>query len=376
MIWLARKLTFYNKTRLIITVIGVVFSIYLTLTEIALYVGMMENATSIIRNSKADIWIASKGIQNFDFAKVFPDRHVRDAIKSESIAAVAPLLINWGFIKLRNGSQELVEIIGYDPSLNYGGPWSLANGEALTSTSNNNIILDQSSEQRLGPIELGSQWELNDELVTVEGVSDGARTFTTAPIVFSSYKYVLTHMMSKVSENNVSYILIKCRNDSDIPLIKSILVKKLPNNDVLTTEEFVWRTVGYWTIQTGMGAAFCLTAFLGLVVGAGIIGQTVYANTLEHIGELATLKAMGASSSELNSIILIHSAINIIIGFLIALPLTFACKIPLEKLGVSLALEPKLIGGLFVVIFLTAIGSAYFSIARVRDTDPAIIFRS
>ena len=72
----------------------------------------------------------------------------------------------------------------------------------------------------------------------------------------------------------------------------------------MTTRAFVDRTILYWTLQTGMGAAFCLTALLGLVVGAGTIGQTVFANTMEHLGEFATLKAMGASPGDLNTIIL------------------------------------------------------------------------
>lgn len=64
-----------------------------------------------------------------------------------------------------------------------------------------------------------------------------------------------------------------------------------------------------------MGAAFCLTALLGLVVGAGTIGQTVFANTMEHLDEFATLKAMGATARDLNTIILAQAAIDAGLGF-------------------------------------------------------------
>jgi len=40
-----------------------VFSAYLTLAETALYIGMMENATSIIRHSGTDLWVASKAFR-------------------------------------------------------------------------------------------------------------------------------------------------------------------------------------------------------------------------------------------------------------------------------------------------------------------------
>ena len=103
----------------------------------------------------------------------------------------------------------------------------------------------------------------------------------------------------------------------------------------------------YWTVQTGMGAAFCLTALLGLVVGAGIIGQTVFANTMEHLGEFATLKAMGATRRDLNTVILVQAALDAAMGFGVAVPLALLSKSPLEKTGVTLAVDMRLIAFLF-----------------------------
>ena len=376
MIWLALKLTFYNKVRLAVTIFGVVFSTYLTLSELALYIGMMQNATSIIRNSDVDIWIASKGVQNFDFAKVFSDSKAREALRDPRVSGVAPLIINWGFLKLKSGAQELVEIIGYDTISSAGGPWLMEKGKPSDVENNGNVIFDQSSQQRLGKLVIGDEWELNDIKVKLIGLSQDAKTFTTAPIVFTSYDYVLKYLTQVSSINNVSYLLVKLKDKNALEEAKKHLAKKLPDNDVLTTADFVWRTVAYWTIQTGMGAAFCLTALLGLVVGAGIIGQTVFANTMENIGEFATLKAMGASARELNTIILSQAAIDVCLGFFITLPLAFWSKPLLEKAGVSLALDGRLISSLFVVILLIAMAAAYFSIRRVKNTDPATIFRS
>src|SRR5208283_2829433 len=132
----------------------------------------------------------------------------------------------------------------------------------------------------------------------------------------------------------------------------------------------------YWTAETGMGAAFCLTAVLGLVVGAGIIGQTVFANTMEHLGELATLKAMGATGRDLNTIILVQAAIDAAIGFGAAVPLALLSKSPLEKTGVTLAIDIRLIAFLFSITLVIALAAAYFSIRRVQKLDPATIFRS
>ena len=50
---------------------------------------------------------------------------------------------------------------------------------------------------------------------------------------------------------------------------------------------------------SGAGAALAFSALFSLVIGIVIVGQTLYSITREHLKELATLKAMGASRGEL-----------------------------------------------------------------------------
>jgi putative ABC transport system permease protein len=376
MIWLATRLAFHNRARLLVTLFGVVFSTYLTLAETALYIGMMENATSIIRHSGADLWVASKGVQNFDFAKPFPDERLKLVQGRAELSWAKPISLSWGFLKLPDGAQELVEIIGYDPAAPVGGPWDMASGAPGDVGGGENMIVDESAAQRLGELRLGSPWELNDRSIKLVGLSRSAKTFTTAPIVFTSYVLAQDMTPDASRQAAAAYIAIKLRNPADGERVAKALRHDLPDNEILTTSAFVERTILYWTVQTGMGAAFCLTAVLGLVVGAGTIGQTVFANTMEHLREFATLKAMGATARDLNTIILAQAAIDATLGFWIATPLVLLSKAPLEKTGVTLAADLKLIAALFCVTLAIALAAAYFSIRRVQNLDPATVFRS
>ena len=376
MIWLATRLAFHNRARLLVTLFGVVFSAYLTIAETALYIGMMENATSIIRHTDADLWVASKGVQNFDFAKPFPDDRLKVLQGREELLWAKPISLSWGFLKLPDGAQELVEIIGYDPAAPVGGPWDMASGAPGDVGGGANMIVDESAAQRLGELHLGSLWELNDRSIKLVGLSRSAKTFTTAPIVFTSYALAQDMTPDVSRQAAAAYIAIKLRNPADVERVAKALRHDLPDNEILTTSAFVERTILYWTVQTGMGAAFCLTAVLGLVVGAGTIGQTVFANTMEHLGEFATLKAMGATARDLNTIILAQAAIDASVGFWIATPLALLSKAPLEKTGVTLAVDLKPIATLFCVTLAIALAAAYFSIRRVQNLDPATVFRS
>jgi len=376
MIWLATRLAFHNRARLLVTRFGVVFSAYLTLAETALYIGMMENTTSIIHHSGADLWVASKGVQNFDFAKPFPDERLKLIQGRAELSWAKPISLSWGFLKLPDGAQELVEIIGYDPSAPVGGPWEMAIGAPGDVGGGDKMIVDESAAQRLGELRLGSLWELNDRSIKLVGLSRSAKTFTTAPIVFTTYELAQDMTPDVSRQAAAAYIAIKLRNPTDAERVTAALRRDLPDNEILTTSAFVKRTVLYWTVQTGMGAALCLTAVLGLVVGAGIIGQTVFANTMEHLGEFATLKAMGATARDLNTIILVQAAIDASIGFWIATPLALLSKAPLEKTGITLAVDFELIAALFCVTLAIALAAAYFSIRRVQNLDPATVFRS
>jgi len=150
MIWLALRLVLHNSTRLIVTLVAVIFSAYLTLTEVALYIGMMENATSVIRHSGADLWIASKGIQNFDFPKLFSEDRVKQVLGLPDVLWAKQIILTWGFLKLADGAQEQVEIIGYEPLSGIGGPWAMEKGDAPNAGDGPYMIVDESSRQRLG----------------------------------------------------------------------------------------------------------------------------------------------------------------------------------------------------------------------------------
>lgn len=68
---------------------------------------------------------------------------------------------------------------------------------------------------------------------------------------------------------------------------------------LLGTAAFIQSTEDHWVNGSGAGSALAFTAILGLVVGAVIVGQTLYAVTRAHMRELATRKALAASGWEI-----------------------------------------------------------------------------
>ncbi|MEW6374397.1 MAG: ABC transporter permease [Thermodesulfobacteriota bacterium] len=375
MLWLALKTLFYEKGRLMITLVGIIFATVLTLTQVAMYIGMMGNATAIIRHIDADVWIACKNIQNFDFANPFPEERMNRVKAFPEVLWAERLILSWGFLKLANGGLEQVQIVGFNPNTGVGAPWSMIVGTPSDVKGGRYMILDKNSEQRLGRLELGTTWELSEKMFKLVGLSQGLKSFTTAPVIFMSYHQAQT-LQGLVQEKQTSFIVAKIKEKGKVKELVKNLRMTMKNNDVYTKEGFIYKTVMYWTVQTGLGMGFFLTALLGLIVGGAIVGQTIYANTMEHLREFGTLKALGAKNRDIYQVIFSQVSISAVIGFTMGSVLILLARDGIEKGGVTLYLGPELFFILFLLVLFTCFLSAYFSVRKVRTLDPVSVFRS
>lgn len=379
MLWLAFRMLFQERGSLIITLVGIVFSTVLTLIEVGIYLGMMGNATSVVRHTDADIWVVSKNVPNFDFTQPFPAYRINRVRALDDVLWAEKIHVWFSFLKLADGRREQIQMIGFNPDSGIGGPWAMAAGTPADVKGGHYIIMDQSSRQRLGKLELGSIWEINllnkEQSFKLVGLSREALSFTTIPVVFTSYNEVEQSLMGTDFEGNTSFVVVKLKDPSRVAQVVQSLRAALPNNDVYTRQEFIDRTVNYWTIQTGIGLAFFLTAVLAVLIGGAIVGQTIYAGTIEHLRDYGTLKAMGAQNSDINLVILTQAAVSAALGFAIGVIVTLASRGGIETAGVSMQLPLLLFVVVFAIVVLTCLAAAYISVRKVKTLDPVMVFR-
>lgn len=380
MLWLAVKTLLHEKVRFFITLIGITVAGVLALVEIAIYLGMMANATAVIRHVDADIWVASKNIQSFDFALPFPAERIYQVRAFSDVLWADKLLLSWGFIKLANGGREQLQIVGYNPDSGIGSPWAMLEGRPGDVKGGNYMILDKTSEQRLGHLETGTQWEVSfgnkEHSLKLVGLSQGIKSFTTAPVAFTSYNELSGFFADAGWGDQTAFIVAKLKDPAAVEAVASALRAALRDNDVYTRDEFIRRTVMYWTVQTGMGMAFFLTAALAMIIGGTVVGQTIYASTLEHLREYGTLKAIGAKNREIYQVVFAQAGINAVAGYAIGAVVVLLLKGGIEKAGVPLALSPALFVALFFAILAACMASAWFSVGKIRNLDPVSVFKA
>lgn len=168
---------------------------------------------------------------------------------------------------------------------------------------------------------------------------------------------------------------MRLRPDADAAAVRDALQTRLGRVDVWFAEDFARAAQRYWLITTGAGSALLLAALLGLVVGIVIVGQTLYATTVDRLPEYATLRAMGAPNRYLYRVILKQAAISAVFGFAGGMVLVGGVVLASSGSTVAVAMPPGLVAVLALLTLCMCALGALVSIRRVTRIDPTSVFQ-
>ena len=374
MFYVALRILLYDKVRSLITLMGVIFAVGLIFNQLGTFLGLMETSSVIIDNTPGDIWITSKNSKNFDFSQPFPEFIYNQVLSESDVESAEKLIVAWALIKQKEGGTEQIEIVGYNPERGVGGPWEMKIGDTRQLNNGNFAIIDESAMKRLGNIQVGDYRDIMWRRLQIVGISSGVKSFTTAPIVFTSYKLAQS-LVGYIGPDNTVFVIAKIKPGASLATTVKNLKQNLKGVDVYSKADFSYKTRRYWAVETGVGFSFMLTIVISFLVGMLIVGQTIYNSTMEHIKEFGTLKAIGASNFEIYKIIFSQAMINALLGYIVSLIITMATVKLYDAIGMVLVVRwwvNLLVLALTLVMCSTA---AFVSIRRIKKIDPAILFR-
>jgi putative ABC transport system permease protein len=369
---LARRNLFHDRLRFIATVIGIVFSIVLVTVQLGLYLGFGRMVTTMIDHASGQLWIVPAGTKSFEDPSLLDERKRFQALSINGVADATPLVIGYGEWKLPGGGNTPIFIIGADmraPSLH---PWNLIAGSVDALSVPNAVAVDQAYLERLGVSGLGATAEIRDQRVDVLAVSQGIRSFTTMPYVFTTLDRART--FTGIPNTKATYFLVHVAPNADVENVRQRLASNLTDVEVLTTAEFRERSRLFWLFDTGAGAALFAGALLGVIVGTVIVAQTLYSSTKDHINEFATLRAIGSSGGYIHKVIIWQALLNAVIGFTIAAAIGAVIVQATADTALPIMMTPTLTVGLFALTVVMCVVSAISAIVKVMRIDPAMVF--
>ncbi|MGB8144692.1 MAG: ABC transporter permease [Chromatiaceae bacterium] len=363
----------HDRSRFVVTLVGIVFAVVLIAMQIGLFLGFSDATTVIVRHTHADFWVVARGAQNFEISLPMKERELYLARSVPGVAQAERLLVQFVPWKKPGGGDESIILVGFDLNSGLAGPWNLVAGRLEDLRQPDGVMVDRVYMEKLGIASTGTELEINGMRARVVGLTQGIRSFTTSPWVFASFR--TAQGFSRLAEDESNYVIGTFAPGAEPGVVRAALAQALPRSDVYLSADFAARTRDYWMFTTGAGASVLVSALLGLLVGSVIVAQVLYATTVDHLTEFGTLSAMGAPRDFIYKIIFGQAAISATLGHVpgIALALLLA---EASALSAAVVLVPwELAIGLYGVTLAMCMLASLISIRKAMGIDPAMVFQ-
>ena len=369
---LAFRNLFHDRVQLVVTLIGILFSVVLMAVQLGLYLGASKMIVAPIDRADGDVWIMGYGTKNFEEAQPIDARLRMTALATPGVTRAIPLVAAFTEWKKPGGGSNLAVVVGTDIEDGGLAPWNIVEGTLSGIGARDAVFVDRTYLSELGITGLGDTGQIGGNRVKVAGFTEGIRSFTTSPFIFTTLNR--GRSLLGMPSDKISYVLVKTEPGIAPEAVRDILRTKIPDGEVLTKAEFRARSLNHWMFATGAGIALIGGAVLGLIVGTVIVAQTLYGSTKDHINEFATLRALGSSSGFIHKVILTQAGLSAVIGYALGMVIALAVTYATENSALPMTMTWWLAAALFALTLIMCAVSAIAAINKVTKIDPVMVF--
>jgi putative ABC transport system permease protein len=297
------------------------------------------------------------------------ERH--QALATPGVKAVIPLIVRFAEWRKPEGGSTRVVIVGTDAEDGGLAPINLVNGTWEDIKAPEAVAVDRTYFNELGIKGIGDTAQVQNTRIRVRAITDGVRSFVQSP-----YTYTTLNRARSIfgDADGITFFLVQTEPGANIEKVRQDLKGRLEGAEVLTKAEFRDRSLKQWLFRTGAGVALIGGALLGSLVGTVIVAQTLYSSTKDHLGEFATLRALGSSSGYIHKVILAQAGISAVVGYLLGISIALTILVLSHNTALPMVMTPGLAFWLFTLTVGMCAISALSAIVKVTKIDPATVF--
>ena len=178
----------------------------------------------------------------------------------------------------------------------------------------------------------------------------------------------------RLTPDQTTYVLARCHDPADAPAVVGRL-RTYPTMSAFVSEDFSRRSRLHWLTKTKAGIALGCAAALGLLVGAIVTSQTLYAATAASLKEYAVLRALGVPRWRMAATVLAQAFWVGLAGIGIAGPAVYGLREAAQAGGVPLLVPGWLLGIAIAVTMIMAMLSGIAALRSLRRVEPALLLR-
>jgi putative ABC transport system permease protein len=368
--------------RLVVAVSGVTFAVVLIFVQLGFEQALFDSAVRYHTNLGYDVAIISPKTDFIVRPMSFPRSRLHQARGFPGVARVSPIYL--GLSSWRNPASpaetRTIFVVGFDPEQ---APFDLPGVRRHQAELRlpDRVLYDRDSRPEFGPVaalferEGRVSTEVGTRQVEVVGLFRLGTSFgIDASLITSDLNFL--RLFPTRSAGQIDLGLVHLEPGADPAAARDAIADGIPRDvDVLTRDDFVEREVRYWSGATPIGYVFSFGVLMGLVVGAIIVYQILFADVQQHLQEYATLKAIGYTNRYLFGVVLQEAFILALLGYV---PGFLLCVFIYAQAGAAtrlpLVMTPERAGLVAALTIGMCCFSGAIALRKVRRVDPAEVF--
>lgn len=370
MFFLARKNLFQEKTRLLISVGGVAFSVVLIMVLAGLYRGWSDKMGQYIKSVPADIWVMQDGTEDmFHTPSVLPLEYETKIAAVDGVQSVKPF--SGRRVAFHTAKQQDVSmyIVSYDAQRQVGTPAAIVAGKAVPQLGE--IIVDR-IPAKIKDIKINDSLDIAGQTFKVVGLSE------KGDVVTFSFAFVQKQDADKILRlpDSTNFFVVRSATGADPNKVINNIKNALPDVDAVTKQQFVSNNTKL--IKETFLPVILVLLIIGAVVGTAVIGLTIFTSVVEKIREYGVLKAIGLSNRQLYGVVIKQALMAGLMGFGLGSIIALILQSTLSN-WVPQFVSQINVFDILLILGLTLLMSAaasYMPIKRIAHVDPAEVFKS
>ena len=331
----------YRLGRFLLTAVGIGLLLATVMAMNGIYNGLVEDALSIVRSPKVDLWVVQKDTNGpFAESSRIPEDLYRNILAMPGVSEASPVAYQTLQVE-HQGKMLRLQVVGYRLG-GLGGPPAIAEGRPIIK-SRYEMVVD-----RKAGVPLGTQFKFGRITLTVVGLTEGVTSNSGDSAAFITLEdaqeiqflksneairndrsrlqsdLAKNPKLSGVSANELSPLL----QDSQIANVILVRLETWANAAEIAQKIERWNHYRAFTTQQEEDLLaksvverarqqLLLFRIILLIVATVVIALIIYTMTLEKTRDIATLKIIGAPNSKIVGLILQQSLILGLLGFIV-----------------------------------------------------------
>lgn len=329
----ALKMLMGDRAKYAGLLIGIAFTSFLVTFAMSYFAGFMTRGFALIaENRSVDVWVMDPAINSTEHTTNIPASALDRVRSIEGVRFAVPLALGTAEARFPNGRFQTFQVIGVDDATLLGVP-PLKDGVSATAlrTPDAAVIDPGGTAGKLQtPLLAADQWPsephlnvptrtlavgdvilIKDHRVGIAGCSQALPRYPPRPLLYTTFSNAARILLPE--RHRMTFVLV-----SAMPgVAPAELAKRIQARTGLrarTADDFKADTVRWFLANSEDVGDVGAMLSLAISVGFGMTGVMLYMFTEENLRQYAVLKAMGATSRLLLTMIFVQSGLCALLG--------------------------------------------------------------